>query len=221
MIKKTSLAVCSLVLLGLGSYNLANSKSGKTDWRDQKHCFKLQKADAPTMMSTRLIKFVGVDIGAEGEIRRLYPKPDTFKALPDNFVFAEQAKFLDGLTRKDFFHYTGPFPENYETPLDIHSNEDTSFIYILMPDSWTYSRPAMTMKQPPKKWKQPHFDFPTHALTPKVAVVHRQGMNPDSRLKCHYKFNLHVTITQQLDGRVFTTPIIIDSNGSNVGASFP
>jgi len=221
MIKRSITGTIFLTALGLGTYSVANGKSKSSDWRQKRHCVKLMKAETPTMMNSKDIKFIGVDISSEGAIKRLYPKPDTFKSLPDNFVFDHQAKFLDGLTRDDFFHYTGPYPENYETPLDIHSSDDASFIYILLPESWTFSYPAMTMKLPPKKWTRPHFDFPTRALTSKIAVVHRQGMTTDLNQNCDYKFNLHVTITQDEGGRIFKTPIIIDLGGNNSGHGIP
>lgn len=205
----------TLVACSVGAISAtAQSENSRQDWRQQAHCVSVAKQDAPSIIMSSQVQIIGVDIGREGEILRMKPKAHVYDALPTSFNFENQKAAFEALTRDDFDVDDDLIPETFKTPLDVTANKDASFVYILLPKSWSYSYPAMTMKRPAEEFKHPYFLFPSSPLSGQVAVVHQQGITQRTDKTCRYLFNLNVTITQEMGGRILKTPIIIDPESS-------
>ena len=201
----------SIAVTGLA----AGAGGDNTPWINKGYCKTFRAPDVPAALTKKNVHIIGVDMGTQGEILRMKVRPEILAALPDNFTFSERREFLGGLGRADFIPDTGRWPDWVKTPLDTGSLDDAAFIYVLLPETWTYSQTPLSLKTPAKRWLHPFVMLPETALTPKAAILHRQAQNLPEHQKCRYEYNLHVTISQTLGGKPMQTDIIIDPGSSN------
>jgi len=158
---------------------------------------------------------IGVDIGVNGEIIRMHPKPGVMDSMPDYFSATDRLEIFNSLSKEDFEPYQGEWGDWVRTPLDFRTPKEISVLYVLLPQSWSYSSPAMSLKTKSKPWKHAQMSLPEKALTSRTALLHRANQDFHPKQNCRYEFNLHVTITQEVDGATMKTPIIIDPGSDN------
>lgn len=187
----------------------AKGKS-KESWINKGYCHSFSAYDGPNILFKSNISVIGVDIGPNGELLRMAPKKDVLADLPETLSLTDHRDLFSNISRKDFEKDTKNWGDWHETPLDIGWIGDGSFIYVLLPEAWSYSVQPISLKTKAQRWKHPHLKLPTHALTDKVAVMHQAGKNYKPDQDCLYEFNLNVTVTQKEGDRLFRTDIIID-----------
>lgn len=212
--KIISAGALGISLLGFSTLSYSNSKSDDL-WIKQSHCRSTSQFQAPDIVKKSNLFIIGVDIGPSGEIIRMHPNTKVLNALPEYFSPTEHLNLFDTLSKDDFEKYEGEWGDWTRTPLDFRTPADISVLYVLLPEAWSYSSPAMSLKTKAKPWKHPQLNLPKQALTNRTALLHRANQNFHPKQKCRYEFNLHVTITQEENGKTLKTPIIIDPGADN------
>jgi len=210
-----SLATAALINIAVPSHSKDNTKES---WIEKGHCHSFAPYQGPGVLLKSNLGIIGVDIGPNGEIIRMHPKENLLSSLPNNLSLSEHRNVFEKLSRADFFEKDNKeWPEWFQTPLDVGAKGDTTYIYVLLPEAWSYSASPISLKTSAKRWKHPHLKLPQTTLTDKAAVIHRSGQNYKNGQSCLYEFNLHVTVTQTDNGKTFSTDIIIDPGTNNGG----
>ena len=199
----------ALTITTLPLLSQAKDKS-KESWVNKGHCHSFLPYEGPNVLLKANISVIGVDIGPNGELIRMGLKDDVLADLPETLSLSEHSDIITKMSRKSFEKDTQNWGDWYETPLDIGWIGDGTFIYVLLPETWSYSDQPISLKTKAQRWKHPHLKLPVKGLTDKVALMHRAGQNYKTGQDCLYEFNLNVTITQKEGRRRFQADIIID-----------
>jgi len=121
---------------------------------------------------------------------------------PDS-VFDDYIDYFEAPSRSQ-----GPVPP---TPLDLVVKMPVWTLFYLKPKAWSFSKDIQYSTVNDMDDMTRNFEkIATMAKNKALLISNRRRCAPKG-----LKFNLHVTITQKLDGRVMKTPIIIDPEQDN------
>lgn len=196
----------------------ANQKYLK-DWDD----YQADRRDPKKLNQTPILLPVAIGMGPNGELtRELMDYRDIEKLaaklredLPHYMFDRKLTKHDPEKIFGDFIKYfkaqggsQGPRPP---TPLDITVSMPVWMLYYLKLKTWSFSKDKQysTLNDPDDMCR--NFE--------KIATMNKgKVLLLSNRRRCapkDLKFNLHVTISQKIDGRMMKTPIIIDPDGDN------
>jgi len=122
--------------------------------------------------------------------------------------FAPENIFQDYI---EFFHSDGSQGPRPPTPLDLKVSMPVWMLFYLKPKSWTFSEGRQYSTENDRDdWCKNFEKIATMDGGKALLLSNRRRCAPDD-----LKFNLHVTITQTIGGKVMKTPIIIDPDSDN------
>lgn len=200
--------ISAAMALGLLVTNTAQGK----DWIDDPNCQRLQPYEAPHFIDSRVFFVVGIGMNEEGEFTRHSVKPNLLKRLPKTMTEAETMKFVKTISAKDFFNAKSQVKSHMKTPLDVESSNyvNSTVAYILLPKAWKFDDVPLSLKSPATDTKHHAIDKNMKVSNDKrAALFHVAGDTPGYD-DCSYGFNLHLSIHQAIDGKVYKTPLLID-----------
>lgn len=165
-----------------------------------------------------------VGMNSDGELQRKLMRASKVaslgkrlhKELPSYMFDRNLTKYDPVAIFDDYIEYfdsdfkQGPTPE---TPLDLIAKKPVWMLYYLDQKAWTFSEDIQFSTE----------NDPNDMTRNFVKIATMDGNNAllmANRFRCgpsDLKFNLHITITQTVDGRVMKTPIIIDPDQTNEG----
>jgi len=201
---KTKILAIATIGLSFSLYATYGHTKAKGTWMEKAHCRAPSTYSTPNMILKSNLYLIGVNIGPNGEIVRMHPKDHVTNNLPNHFYPEDHSNLFDDLTADDFEKYDGEWGDWVRTPLDFNRPDEVAVAYVLIPKTWSYSDPAMSMKTKAKPWRHPQIQLPKKAVSEKVAILYRAERNYRSKQNCRYEFNLHVTISQKENGKTLS-----------------
>ena len=189
------------------------------DWDD----YQAARHQPEQLSQTPMLLPVAIGIGPNGELtRELMDYRDIEKLavklreeLPDYMFNRKLTAHDPEKIFDDFIKYfkaqggsQGPRPP---TPMDLIVKMPVWTLFYLKPKAWSFSKDIQYSTVNDMDDMTRNFE--------KIATLGRnKALLISNRRRCApkgLKFNLHVTVTQRLDGRVMKTPIIIDPDQDN------
>ena len=108
------------------------------------------------------------------------------------------------------------------TPLDFNIRTKVLFLFHLARENWTFSEKKQFTIQDYENSRSDHIAevLGTFNNGRGLAVLNKFWI-PEGQVSHHIKYNLHITITQKIDGRLMATDITIDPGQNSDNLPLP